>query len=128
MCLSVFFLMVRRPPRPTRTDTLVPYTTLFRSFRRRPHRARRRRAGNGGERDPEPGPCRHDRGRPGANDAVGTPVPMAFQPWRMKIGRAHVCTPVTNAHIVCRILLENKTTKNLRVGSDGKMLEQSEPY
>src|SRR3546814_1135089 len=23
--------MIRRPPRPTRTDTLVPYTTLFRS-------------------------------------------------------------------------------------------------
>src|SRR3546814_20805986 len=27
----VFFLMVRRPPRSTRTDTLFPYTTLFRS-------------------------------------------------------------------------------------------------
>src|SRR3546814_1077149 len=25
-----------------------------------------------------------------------------------KIGRAHVCTPVTNAHIVCRLLLEKK--------------------
>src|SRR3546814_3399824 len=24
--------MIRRPPRSTRTDTLVPYTTLFRSF------------------------------------------------------------------------------------------------
>src|SRR3546814_18641656 len=47
MCLSVwfvfivFFLMIRRPPRSTRTDTLFPYTTLFRScafgeMRRRP--------------------------------------------------------------------------------------------
>src|SRR3546814_9833556 len=26
-----FFLMIRRPPRSTRTDTLFPYTTLFRS-------------------------------------------------------------------------------------------------
>src|SRR3546814_4470029 len=26
-----FFLMIRRPPRPTRTDTLFPYTTLIRS-------------------------------------------------------------------------------------------------
>src|SRR3546814_12879846 len=26
-----FFLMIRRPPRYTRTDTLFPYTTLFRS-------------------------------------------------------------------------------------------------
>src|SRR3546814_385835 len=28
-----FFLILRRPPRSTRTDTLFPYTTLFRSFR-----------------------------------------------------------------------------------------------
>src|SRR3546814_8829892 len=26
-----FFLIIRRPPRSTRTDTLFPYTTLFRS-------------------------------------------------------------------------------------------------
>src|SRR3546814_5228960 len=32
-CLGYFFffLMIRRPPRSTRTDTLFPYTTLFRS-------------------------------------------------------------------------------------------------
>src|SRR3546814_13759146 len=29
--LCVFVLMIRRPPRSTRTDTLFPYTTLFRS-------------------------------------------------------------------------------------------------
>src|SRR3546814_19973565 len=33
MILSVFFfLMIRRPPRSTRIDTLFPYTTLFRSM------------------------------------------------------------------------------------------------
>src|SRR3546814_10586501 len=34
VCLVIslfFFLMIRRPPRSTRTDTLFPYTTLFRS-------------------------------------------------------------------------------------------------
>src|SRR3546814_2550287 len=31
MFYSCFFLMIRRPPRSTRTDTLFPYTTLFRS-------------------------------------------------------------------------------------------------
>src|SRR3546814_4284474 len=32
VCGFVFFvLMIRRPPRSTRTDTLFPYTTLFRS-------------------------------------------------------------------------------------------------
>src|SRR3546814_14033344 len=38
----IFFLMIRRPPRSTRTDTLFPYTTLFRSLRkiwREPHPA-----------------------------------------------------------------------------------------
>src|SRR3546814_5458547 len=30
--LFIFFLMIRRPPRSTRTDTLFPYTTLFRSL------------------------------------------------------------------------------------------------
>src|SRR3546814_13962297 len=28
----IFFLRIRRPPRSTRTDTLFPYTTLFRSL------------------------------------------------------------------------------------------------
>src|SRR3546814_5541253 len=32
-----FFLMIRRPPRSTRTDTLFPYTSLFRS----PHMSNR---------------------------------------------------------------------------------------
>src|SRR3546814_5674372 len=31
MC-RFLFLMIRRPPRSTRTDTLVPYTTRFRSL------------------------------------------------------------------------------------------------
>src|SRR3546814_6391196 len=30
--VCILFLMIRRPPRSTRTDTLFPYTTLFRSY------------------------------------------------------------------------------------------------
>src|SRR3546814_10915438 len=41
-----FFLMIRRPPRSTRTDTLFPYTTLFRAALR----SRTSGAGGGGER------------------------------------------------------------------------------
>src|SRR3546814_2564143 len=42
MC-GIFFLRIRRPPRSTRTDTLFPSTTLFRSEHlRRPHLARGR--------------------------------------------------------------------------------------
>src|SRR3546814_18269555 len=49
--------MIRRPPRSTRTDTLFPYTTLFRSgFRRHGAEPRRRAAGtardDGGARTP----------------------------------------------------------------------------
>src|SRR3546814_11786047 len=55
-----FILMLRRPPRSTRTDTLFPYTTLFRSVRRRrrgvvPYRAyvlRRRAAHRRASDDP----------------------------------------------------------------------------
>src|SRR3546814_14999152 len=44
------FLMIRRPPRSTRTDTLFPYTTLFRS---QPHDAAARQ-GEGPLRSIEP--------------------------------------------------------------------------
>src|SRR3546814_10091040 len=52
VCSLFFFLMIRRPPRSTRTDTLFPYTTLFRSrghlhvgYRRAPLHRRRLRPG-----------------------------------------------------------------------------------
>src|SRR3546814_6585548 len=38
LSLLFFFLMIRRPPRSTRTDTLFPYTTLFRSLYQDAHR------------------------------------------------------------------------------------------
>src|SRR3546814_18415337 len=45
VCFSIcFFLMIRRPPRSTRTYTLVPYTTLVRSVAA--VRARARAAAN----------------------------------------------------------------------------------
>src|SRR3546814_7706016 len=51
-----FFLIIRRPPGSTRTDTLFPYTTLFRSG------ARRRRLGDVGTADAEaPGGDRRQR-------------------------------------------------------------------
>src|SRR3546814_9130844 len=41
--LVFFFVMIRRPPRSTRTDTLFPYTTLFRSADRGARAGRSRR-------------------------------------------------------------------------------------
>src|SRR3546814_13814603 len=75
--------MIRRPPMSTRTDTLFPYTTLFRS----PRPSRRRR----GLLHPDPGhhgtapggtdPRGHERvaGAPGAR-ADGDPVPVERRP------------------------------------------------
>src|SRR3546814_16906017 len=64
-----FFLIFRLPPRSTLTDTLFPYTTLFRSRRRgRPVRGARRRVPAGScssRRGPSPrwapGAARHPR-------------------------------------------------------------------
>src|SRR3546814_12774078 len=68
VCCLVIFLMIRRPPRSTRTDTLFPYTTLFRSQALRPASARSRncrQAGSlcrrGGRGGPPPPRYRADR-------------------------------------------------------------------
>src|SRR3546814_4932018 len=95
--------MIRRPPRSTRTDTLFPYTTLFRSC------------------DPRRGcglfPDRLDRDL--ADDAAiyGILDDRNFA----RGGQGHRSdrkstrlTPVTNAHLVCRLLLEKKKTKHTR--------------
>src|SRR3546814_13783525 len=65
MCL---FLMIRRPPRTTRTDTLCPYTTLVRSLRR-PRLASVADARPGGR---GPRPARR-RGNPPAGQPRGLP-------------------------------------------------------
>src|SRR3546814_5331231 len=87
--------MIRRPPRSTRTDTRFPYTTLFRSFfgNEYPFYAWMNKLGLSTE---------------GGADGVNV-LKQSFdvQPL-IQIGRAHVCTPVTNAHLVCRLLLEKK--------------------
>src|SRR3546814_961552 len=92
-----FILMIRRPPRSTRTDTLFPYTTLFRSkWSPSGQQLAFLVSDYYGDK-----PAIHIVG---ANDGAV----VCNQP--NKIGRAHVWTPVTNAHLVCRLLLEKKTT------------------
>src|SRR3546814_10301503 len=83
--LFVFFLMVRRPPRSTRTDTLFPYTTLFRSGRRRLPRACWSRS---------PGPshfnCRPNRK---AHPSALQRPPRRKLPIRHRPGRLSPCPP-----------------------------------
>src|SRR3546814_8023045 len=87
--------MIRRPTRATRTDTLFPYTTRFRS-----------------------GTGRTRQGRAGVPVGAQRQLYRGWRAWQRraagrrrqyKIGRAYVCTPVTNAQLVCRLLLEKKT-------------------
>src|SRR3546814_17729217 len=90
-----FFLMIRRPPRSTRTDTLFPYTTLFRSLRelrrRDPRwvrqRLRRRGLARGhGPREGRADLAADDPRRPPGRRRVATPGRQDIR----KIGRAHV--------------------------------------
>src|SRR3546814_2767145 len=106
-----FFLMIRRPPRSTRTNTLFPYTTLFRS-----KLVAVRAMAPVAAIPPNSGRIR-----------LATPWPMSswFESCRVpaipsatvadssEIGRAHVSTPVTDAHLVCRPQLEH-TNSHLR--------------
>src|SRR3546814_18668729 len=79
--------MIRRPPISTRTDTLFPYTTLFRSGGRPPHPIRSTKAT---VRDPEsfplvipqpvPGRFRRVRGAGGLRDLLAVPVEPAAVP------------------------------------------------
>src|SRR3546814_9429330 len=164
-----FFLMIRRPPRSTRTETLFPSTTLFRSDQavhdrsalaaavgaaEQPGFPPQRDAAQGalggvvGEADAavleEPG-----EGGPaplhiadGLGDVVAARQPgagVAHPPLQLgdergaqlladgqplggrqaggQIGRAHVRTPGTNAHLVCRLLLEKKKTKKQTINT-----------
>src|SRR3546814_17491702 len=107
-----FVLMIRRPPKSTRTYTLFPYTTLFRSI-------------PGAPADLDTIDADAIIWLPHAQGASAIEVLEAIeQRFRegsrvqeevkqlrrgiRKIGRAHVCTPVTNAHLVCRLLIDQQ--------------------
>src|SRR3546814_1298243 len=113
--------MLRRPPRSTRTATLCPYATLSRSGV-----ALRDRAAVDEAVGIEPIgnhvgcyriahthlrrlfcaiPCPH---QPTDVNDPQQKNEQQRQHKREYIGRAHVLTPVTNAHLVCRLLLEKK--------------------
>src|SRR3546814_10182705 len=105
--------MTRRPPDSTRTCTRFPSSPLFRAGRKfgaavvLTFQALGQMRHRYGSQIAESmlGCCNtklflqtiDSDTRQWASDAIGS----------QEIGRAHVCTPVTNAHLVCRLLLEN---------------------
>src|SRR3546814_4359599 len=114
--MIVFFCSIRRPPRSTRPDNPFPYTTRFRALVDDEDRVANLVK-----------VVRVVRYRDDRSAHVGAPAKLLresrAQPlvdprrrlveeehaWLAEIGRAHVCTPVTNAHLVCRLLPEKKT-------------------
>src|SRR3546814_5464454 len=125
MITYYYFLWKRRHPRSTRTTTLFPYTTLFRSTRPAVSAtvaALRRGEMVGAVISSSPAAAWAVVAYPGSVATTSRLVdgpPYAHGLARgdrrvcatdSEIGRAHVLTPVTNAHLVCRLLLEKKKT------------------
>src|SRR3546814_17325855 len=109
---SVFFLMLRRPPRSTRTDTLFPYTTLFRSTHAADYHpvagSFERHLGRAAIRIWPPSLDRRTDGDRALIHQYPSTSLIAFVYLDRKSTRL---TPVTNAHLVCRLLIEKKKTK-----------------
>src|SRR3546814_1645383 len=88
-----FCLMIRRPPRSTRTDTLFPYTTFFRSGRNIVRDRRARRRSGPAVSQPEKAARGEDRGRrrrgadPGGRHPVPDPPRRACRTFRPRRGR-----------------------------------------
>src|SRR3546814_10319953 len=105
------FFMIQRPPSSTRTDTPFPDTTLFRSVVALVLEVEQRALLAGHERDGlgtvEARAAAEGDDAVVAAGLVGGDAVVDILADR-EIGRAHVWTPVTNAHLVCRLLLEKK--------------------
>src|SRR3546814_10209112 len=98
--------MIRRPPRSTRTDTLFPYTTLFRSLDEQPRAP--------GQREIAAPDRARRRGRRRGIGRVRANQQQRHHAYGDEPDRKSTrLNPVTNAHLVCRLLLEkkNKTHK-----------------
>src|SRR3546814_4109078 len=100
--------MRRRPPRSTRTDTRLPYTTLFRSEGLEYFETDIAKAAleEGSHETVDERPMQAVRPEHILPATQTQCCGGALSDHACQIGRAHVCTPVTNAHLVCRLLLD----------------------
>src|SRR3546814_2062060 len=104
-----FFLMIRRPPRSTRTDTLFPYTTLFRS---RPRRGRCRAAVR-----------RRGRDRPPSRDGQRGKRQSAPRPLRVRASRSeeHTSELQSLMRISYAVFCLKKKNKHNKINNDNKL-------
>src|SRR3546814_12922388 len=105
--------MIRRPPRSTRTDTLFPYTTLFR-FGETVGGVVILRSGKNARETIAAVKTKLDELK--SSLPAGVEIVTTYDRSKLidravenlshkQIGRAHVWTPCTNAPLVCRLLL-----------------------
>src|SRR3546814_8988353 len=102
--------MIRRPPRSTLTDTLFPYTTLFRSSARPLVELARDALAE----------CKESVGALAVLQEPARELEHAVRGVRAAMDELPVrdrkstrLNPVTNAHLVCRLLLEKKKKHTL---------------
>src|SRR3712207_7136953 len=100
--MSIFFLMIRRPPR----STLFPYTTLFRSAGA-PAEGGGRPGGAGGRR-PTRRTSAPARPRPRPRGAASTPPPTPAA----RRSEEHTSELQSRQYLVCRLLLEKKKRRD----------------
>src|SRR6056297_4096098 len=94
-----FFLMLRRPPRSTRTDTLFPYTTLFRPGPLGDRSARRGHC-------PPAGPPRSEEHTSELQSLRR--ISYAVFCLKKKNKKSHNLTSVTPDNLICRLLNRHK--------------------
>src|SRR3546814_1084009 len=111
----LFFLMIRRPPRATRTDTLCPYPTLFRSHRCRAG-AHRRVARAHGAQVQGPGAARllqAERADPPAHSRRGPqPDPVADAARRSEEHTSELQSLMRISYAVFCLNTKNKPTRH----------------
>src|SRR5438132_2529702 len=107
LALSLFFLMIPRPPR----STLFPYTTLFRSSTPRCPRGRLKRSV--GNWHPKTGP---------GTESLRSVSESADHHWQAEYWRSEEHTSELQSHsdLVCRLLLEKKKKKYTNKNKDKK--------
>src|SRR3546814_9736427 len=104
-----FFLMIRRPPGSTRTDTLFPYTTLFRSD---PGACRPRAAGPPAR--PPGGRDRLERGRAGGGGARSEEHTSELQSL-MRISYAVFCLKKKKQSVTCKKKEDLENTQKMTI-------------
>src|SRR3546814_1412996 len=129
-----FFLMIRRPPRSTRTDTLFPYTTLFRSHPstgKDPGRRRRRWRAAGTGRSgwaARGGAWRDPAGSGQRSDCSITGTPAQAAAHRIVRSEEHTSELQSLMRISYAVFCLNTKTRNITILTLSRQIDHTQNY